>query len=123
MKLLNDFFTIIDCKESSGGGFICRVKLNPAHFIYEAHFPKNPVTPGVCIMQIAEEILEQHEGCSLELATVNNIKYMAVISPGENPEVEYSFAPVAKSGSECKAKVTVGNDSGLFAKMSVTYRI
>lgn len=122
MKLLNDFFTAGSCRYDDGG-FTYNAVLNPAHFIYAAHFPKNPVTPGVCILQMAEEILEQHEGCELELKTVNSIKYMAVISPGENAAVDYRFTSVTKTDEEYKVRVTVSNDSAVFAKMALTFRL
>ena len=31
------------------------VILNPDHLIYKAHFPGQPVTPGVCILQMIQE--------------------------------------------------------------------
>ena len=50
MKLLNDFCTI-------AGGDTDKIwlRLNPDHPIYHAHFPGNPITPGVCIVQIVGE--------------------------------------------------------------------
>ena len=56
MKLINDFFEVIALTPSEGE-LRCKVKFNPEHFIYKAHFPGNPVTPGVCLVQMAAEIL------------------------------------------------------------------
>ena len=33
------------------------IALNAQHFIYQAHFPGEPITPGVCILQMACELL------------------------------------------------------------------
>lgn len=122
MKLLDDFFGIKEYKEGEKG-FEYSIEFNPDHFIYAAHFPKNPITPGVCILQIAGELLERRSGYELELKTVNNIKYMAVISPLENRCVRYIFSSPVCEGEECRVKVTVENESRVFAKLSVTYRI
>ena len=49
-------FTILEDK-----GQEVKIRLNPDHEIYRAHFPGNPITPGVCIVQIISEVLgEQH---------------------------------------------------------------
>ena len=28
------------------------IELNPAHDVFKGHFPNNPVTPGVCMLQV-----------------------------------------------------------------------
>lgn len=122
MKLIDDFFKIRECKDVDGG-FACTVELNPQHFIYAAHFPQNPITPGVCMMQMAGEILERRLGCSLELVRVNNIKYMAVISPAENPVVDYRFSQPSVDEGQCRVKVAVENGTQAFARMSLTYDV
>ena len=68
MKLINDFFEIVS-KESGEGTLKCKVRLHPEHFIYQAHFPGNPVTPGVCLVQMAAEILGKPE----EMTTVKTL--------------------------------------------------
>ena len=58
MKLLNDLYSIISRTDGEGRCDFT-IELNPQHFIYKAHFPGEPITPGVCIMQIAKELLEE----------------------------------------------------------------
>ena len=60
MKLRDSLYTIVS--EFKGDGrHDFNIKLDPEHFIYKAHFPGEPITPGVCIMQIAKELLEEAE--------------------------------------------------------------
>ena len=54
MMLLNDFYQIT---EQASQAF--RIRLNPAHEIYRAHFPGQPITPGVCQIQLVTELLSQ----------------------------------------------------------------
>jgi 3-hydroxyacyl-[acyl-carrier-protein] dehydratase len=55
MTLKDTFFTIE--KQDSAEGKACfRIKWNAESFIYKAHFPDNPVTPGVCLIQTAVEL-------------------------------------------------------------------
>ena len=46
MKLINDFFEVIALTPSEGE-LRCKVKFNPEHFIYKAHFPGNPEAPPI----------------------------------------------------------------------------
>lgn len=80
MKLLNDFYTIE--KRTSNGDELCyEIKFNPSHKIYKAHFPDNPVTPGVCLIQIAQELMEYESGKQLNLFNAPNIKFRQIVKP------------------------------------------
>ena len=57
MRLNGDFYRIesrLEDRTLGQSGF--KVILNPDHLIYKAHFPGQPVTPGVCILQIIQEL-------------------------------------------------------------------
>ena len=120
--LLNDLYNIC-CYEEIDGGFNYSIKLNPNHFIFKAHFPNNPITPGVCILQIVEELLEKHFKCSITLDMVKNIKFLSVISPNVDNSIQYKFSTITHEGNTLNAKVDVLNGSRLFAKISASYHI
>ena len=54
--LVNSFYSV---EKTESFENTCRigVVLNSSHEIYKAHFPGNPITPGVCLLQIALELL------------------------------------------------------------------
>ena len=54
MKLIDDFYKIV-LLEKNDDSFSCKVSLNANHGLYRVHFPGNPVTPGVCLIQMASE--------------------------------------------------------------------
>ena len=56
MKLIDSLYKVISDTRSETG-HVFSIELDPEHFIYKAHFPGEPITPGVCIMQIAKELL------------------------------------------------------------------
>lgn len=132
MKLKDSFFTI---EESSSATQIA-VRLNSEHPIYQAHFPGEPITPGVCIIQIAKELLEEAmQGgnyCENDknwqgqyhLVAVKNVKFLAPISPLETPLVTYTLQKVTPSddGTIVKAQITVESTDKLMAKLSLTLR-
>ncbi|MBQ8269860.1 MAG: beta-hydroxyacyl-ACP dehydratase [Bacteroidaceae bacterium] len=119
MKLLNDFFTINSSAEN-GNELIYNIHLNKEHFIYAAHFPGNPITPGVCIMQMVQELIEQHLNAKLQLKTLNNIKYMSVISPVTDADISIGASYTQNDGT-VKIKGVIKNESAIFTKYSATY--
>lgn len=118
MKLLNDLYTIRNryCGES---GYDFTIELNPQHFIYKAHFPGEPITPGVCIMQIAKELLEEALSQPLALSCVKNIKFLRIISPAEVTVLDYSLTRIVCEDGLVKVQVNVLSGENLYAKLSL----
>lgn len=118
MKLLDSLYTIVsDNPVENGHEFDLR--LNPEHFIYQAHFPGEPITPGVCIMQIAVELFEVAIKTPIALECVKNIKFLRIISPDEVTEVKYSLQKISKEDGSRKVQVTVSANGDIYAKLSL----
>ena len=100
------------------------VLLDEKHFIYQAHFPGEPVTPGVCIIQMAKELLEDYLQHDFEIKQVKNVKFLSVISPTKTPRVTCSFEKISGSEEceECKAQMMVTAGDEALAKLSMTVR-
>lgn len=120
MKLLDSLYTIT-AETHSDGVHDYTIRLNAEHFIYEAHFPGEPITPGVCIMQIAHELSEQLLDCKLGVKTVKNVKFLRVIVPTQCPELHYTITKVTEADNSVKAQVVVSDDDCVYAKLSMMY--
>lgn len=120
MKLLDQLF-ILDEIDESENGFEAMLQTNPEHPIYAAHFPGNPITPGVCIIQIANELLEKYLGKRLFLKTIKNVKFLSVIIPAEGKMIKYAFSGIAETETGCKAQVVVSDGTMVYAKMSLIF--
>lgn len=118
MKLINDFFEIVS-KESAEGTLKCKVKLHPEHFIYQAHFPGNPVTPGVCLVQMAAEILGEAYQENLMLSLLKNIKFKKIVRPEDEPT--FVFTKVVKDNETLSANVSIEDEESQYVKMSLQY--
>ena len=88
--LLNDFFTIRE-KVSSATEIWAALVINADHKIFEGHFPGQPVVPGVCMMQMIKEIVEEVLGKETNLVKASDLKFLAVINPRENNLVHASI--------------------------------
>ncbi|MBO5721231.1 MAG: beta-hydroxyacyl-ACP dehydratase [Bacteroidales bacterium] len=120
MRLIDDFFSINSFTEE-GNDIVCKITLNKEHFIYKAHFPENPITPGVCIMQIVQEILEKKVNSRLSLKTLHNIKYLSIISPIENKELIIILNYSINEDLSIKVKGIIKSEESVFTKYSATY--
>lgn len=118
MKLLNSLYRIVS-ESVTESGRDYNIVLDAEHFIYKAHFPGEPITPGVCIMQIAVELLSLHCGKPLAIDTVKNIKFLKIISPAEIPGVCFSVSKVEAEDSKVKAQVSVSGGGETYAKLSL----
>lgn len=124
MQLKNSLYSIVDRQvEGMNGTFV--LELNPSHVIYQAHFPGEPITPGVCIVQMGKELLEEILDKSLVMVKVKNVKFLSVVSPKESSTVTYAFrkVEVSEETKEVKAQIVVTSGEGAKAKVSFTCRI
>ena len=92
--LLDDFFKIINLQQKENT-FKAELEINAAHKIFEGHFPGQPVTPGVCMMQMIKEIIEKGMDHKTQLIMADEMKFLSVIDPRQNnritAEIKYTI--------------------------------
>lgn len=98
------------------------VHLNADHPVFKGHFPDQPVMPGVCTVQIVQELLEQHLAKPLRLRTASNIKFMALIDPRTSPDLDVDISHAAmEEGVKVTAKVSFGTTVAM--KLSAEFQV
>lgn len=68
------------------------LNINANHEILSGHFPGFPVMPGVCMMQITREVFDKATGFSVRIVKGDNIKFLAVLDPGQYRDVKLSIS-------------------------------
>jgi len=116
MILKDDFFKII---EQNGNDFL--IKLNKNHWIYRAHFPQNPITPGVILVQIVLELSEIITKCNLFLQKIKNVKFLAVINPQVDEFIQFKFLKIEENEKIFNISVEICSRQQQFAKMSAKF--
>ena len=120
MKLINDLFEVVSTQQCEDS-YQCQVKFNPEHRIYKAHFPGNPITPGVCLMQMGEEMLEQKYGKQLQLSVVKTIRFKKIVGPNDTPI--FTFMKEVLNQDVLSVDITVSDESEESVKMSLQYKV
>ncbi|MBV8325835.1 3-hydroxyacyl-ACP dehydratase [Chryseobacterium sp.] len=119
--ILTNFYTLESYEKAENGSFTAFIRLNKDHDIFKGHFPGNPVTPGVCMMQIVKELTEEFTGSKLFLKTASNVKFMAIINPFETPDLKLQL-DINGDGEDVKVKNTTSFGETIALKMSVSYK-
>ena len=77
--VFKDNLYIITSEDIDNGLF--NIRLKDDCFIYAAHFPNFPITPGVCVIQIVKELAEILFNQTLTLKSIKNAKFLKVMQP------------------------------------------
>jgi 3-hydroxyacyl-[acyl-carrier-protein] dehydratase len=120
--LLQDFYSVDKINTINEGKFLATITLNKDHAIFKGHFPGNPVTPGVCMMQIIKELTESILKVSLTMVSTSNVKFMALINPEVNAQLTLDLEISENEASEIKVKNTTTFDETVALKLSNTYK-
>lgn len=118
MQLFNDLYSIISADSTSARYSIV---LNPEHAIYKAHFPGNPITPGVCTIQIAQNLLCQHLGRKLTLVGIKNVKFLQPIVPSESKTFDVVFKSITSEQTTVSATVDFLCEHTTYARLSLSF--
>jgi 3-hydroxyacyl-[acyl-carrier-protein] dehydratase len=84
---MNDYFHIESCKVE-GDETLFEVTLLPDYCAYKGHFPENPVSPGVCNIQMIKECAQLLTGKRLFLSHIAKCRFSAVITPQKTPHLK-----------------------------------
>src|ERR1700748_2285696 len=117
--LMNDFYHVTNI-DQQGDTISCAVSFNAAHAIFNGHFPNQPVVPGVCMLEIIKELLQQQTGEKLTLRHAGNVKFLQLITPGVAPIFNISWKH-SEAGYSINA--TIVNGTTTLFKMNGTYSI
>ena len=122
MSVLKDFYTVKSIQQTGDLEYLIEISLNASHEIFKGHFPANPVTPGVCTMQIVKDLTEFFSNEKLLLSSASNVKFMAIINPETDPELQLELV-LQRNDGEIKTKASASFGETVAMKMSATYKV
>lgn len=114
--LLPGFYKILNI-HSTNNQLKVVIQLNAAHEVFKGHFPNNPVTPGVCMLQIFKELTEQTTNKTLFIKECTNVKFMAIINPEINSDLKIVI-DFTDASSAIKIKASASFDETTALKVS-----
>jgi 3-hydroxyacyl-[acyl-carrier-protein] dehydratase len=119
--LANDLYKVIS-NQSDPGKLKARITFDKKHRIFNGHFPGHPVVPGVCMMQIVREVMELDQDKRLKIAVGNNLKFMNIIDPEQNAEVDVTVT-YTQEGNDYKINAMLLEGNVTFFKFKGVLQI
>lgn len=118
---LNNSFFYIESEETENSLPKFRIRLEPSHSIFKAHFPGNPIVPGVCQIQMVTELLSRYTGKEIFLSEVKNIKFLSVLTPVGNELMDVIVKKLTADEEKLQVSVVIAGNEMQFAKISMIY--
>jgi 3-hydroxyacyl-[acyl-carrier-protein] dehydratase len=118
--LRNDFFSF-SAPQIEGNTVRTTLELNAAHKIFEGHFPQHPIVPGVCMMQMVKEVVENVIGKETNLSIAHNIKFLTVIDPRENKTIQLDYKFTTAEEGKISIDAQLLNSTTVFFKFKGTF--
>ncbi len=107
--------------EPNENGYLAKVCFDPEHAIYKAHFPNNPVTPGVILLQICKQcalqILKQSQPILADttIKSVRMLKFTGFIVPQKDKIINIELRQ-----EDNTFRTSIYDDNRQYAKMQFT---
>ncbi len=115
--LRNDFYTILSKNTISENSFSATISINEKHDIFNGHFPQNPVVPGVCMLQMVKDLLEDELQKTVHLKSIGNVKFTAVVNPTQNPTLDIKITYENIEGKSYKINSIISSKEVVFLKI------
>ncbi len=118
--MFSDLFNI-SSRTQEAGSSRWEVTLNPESGIFKVHFPGNPIMPGACQLEMFRQLAGDALGKDVDIASVNNIKYLALIDPRELQRFTVTGTFTATEDAT-KCTVVVSSEEKTYTKASLTLK-
>lgn len=109
MLLQNSLYLILKINQTS-----YTIRFDALHPIFAGHFPGQPIVPGACLVQIAEELVSFYMGAHVRFTFLKNLKFRQPVKPDQ--EVIYTLSINNQS-----VNVQLSTFNGNCAQFTATY--
>ena len=111
---------------------VFRVALNADCEVYQGHFPGEPISPGVCNIQMIKECAERclgyagnnlltagedSESPSILLSHIRQCRLTTLVTPQQHPEVEVRAAILSRSDDTITFRGTIGKGEEVYMEL------
>ena len=120
MILTGDFCTVTGL-HAAEDRWTAQLHWQADHAIFGGHFPGQPVVPGVCMVQMVQEVMEAALGRRMQLVSSASIKFLQFIDPRVNAQTVMEIKRIKEENREYNISAQISNTEKVFFKFSAVY--
>lgn len=120
--MLHQSFFQFTVPQTDGNTSKTTITLNAGHQIFEGHFPGQPVVPGVCMMQMVKEVLENITGTKTQLLKAGDMKFLAILNPHVTPTAGLQITSIANNDDTLKVDAIIQHEDTVFFKFKGVFK-
>jgi 3-hydroxyacyl-[acyl-carrier-protein] dehydratase len=113
--LLNNFF-YIDTLTQKEHELIASIHINVEHAILKGHFQNQPIVPGVCMLEMLKEILQQNLNIKLQLQSAPVVKFLTMFAPPTFTHAIYTIQLLQNEINQFQITATLQYEQSIFMK-------
>ena len=115
------YYHILSSEITTDAG-VFRVALNADCEVYQGHFPGEPISPGVCNIQMIKECAEMllqggADMPSMLLSHIRQCRLTTLVTPQQHPEVEVRVAILSRSDDTITFRGTIGKGEEVYMEL------
>ena len=76
--LQNNLYYIVQNEQN-----VYTIRFDTSHPIFAGHFPKCPIVPGACLVQITEELAAATYGHPVRFTVIRNLRFSRPVTPDQ----------------------------------------
>jgi len=120
--MLQESFFQFTAPQTDGNTSKTTITLNADHQIFEGHFPGQPVVPGVCMMQMVKEVLENIVGTKTKLLKAGDMKFLAILNPQVNSTADMQVTYTTTDDGTLKVDAVIQHEASTFFKFKGIFK-
>lgn len=113
---MNQLFTQFIIQQTAENTYSVDFSLNPEHVIFQAHFPGQPILPGITMLRVIRDIAAQIVGKNIRLQSIKNVKFTNVVTPREVLDMQAKIT-LLKDNNHYKVSGTLHHNHAIAAKL------
>lgn len=115
---VNDIFSI-ETLANENGALHVRAAIDKNHWVYKAHFPEKPITPGAVILHTLQNIVCQALSKNYKIALIKSVRFMVPVEPDKVECMDFNVEIFQESEDSVVAKCLVTSGDIKFSKINV----
>ena len=96
------------------------IRIHFSHPIFEGHFPKKPILPGVIMCTIIKNLISDTLGIEIQLKKAKNIKFLKMITPDKSNLFNVNLL-IRKEG-DYNIKAIITKNKEIYFKLNAEYK-